>query len=129
MAMNRADVQAWLDRYVEAWKSYDREAVEALFAQHAEYRYQPWAEPVKGRDAIVKDWLNPKTRDVPGTWAAHYEAYAVDAGRAVAIGETSYFEDASQAKLSRHYWNIWTMEFDDDGRCTRFVEYFMQRKT
>ena len=37
-------------------------------------------------------------------------------------------EQAMQATELRHYWNIWTIEFDDAGRCETFVEYFMQRK-
>lgn len=130
--MTHADVQAWLDRYVDAWRTYDQAAVEGLFAEHAEYRYHPWDDPVVGRAAVVHDWLNPggsaAGRDKPGTWRAHYEPYAVGGNRAVAIGESIYYADASQATELRHYWNIWTIEFDDAGRCTDFVEYFMQRK-
>jgi len=132
MTMTHASVQAWLDGYVDAWRSYDGPAVEALFAADAEYRYQPWAEPVRGREAIVHNWLNPggspDGRDRPGTWTAHYEPYAVDGDRAVVTGETVYFTDASQATEHRHYWNIWTIEFDAAGRCTSFVEHYMQRK-
>ena len=35
--MDRSAVQAWLDRYVEAWKTYDRGQVEALFARVNRY--------------------------------------------------------------------------------------------
>ncbi|MBI3750601.1 MAG: nuclear transport factor 2 family protein [Chloroflexi bacterium] len=132
MSITHAEVRAWLDRYVEAWQSYDRAAVEALFAEDAEYRYHPWDEPVRGRDAIVHDWLNPggsaDGRDKPGTWSAYYEPYVGNGNRAVAIGESIYYADASQSNELRHYWNIWTIEFDEAGRCTSFVEYFMQRK-
>lgn len=132
MTMTHATVQGWLDRYVDAWRTYDLAAVEGLFAEDAEYRYHPWDDPVVGRDAIVHDWLYPggsaDGRDQPGTWSAHYEPYAVDGDRAVAIGESIYFADASQAAELRHYWNIWTIEFDEAGRCVSFVEYFMQRK-
>ncbi len=69
--MTHAEVQAWLDRYVEAWTSYDESAIGALFAEDAEYRYQPWGEPTVGRAAILHDWLNPggssDKRDEPGT--------------------------------------------------------------
>jgi hypothetical protein len=132
MSMTHADVQAWLDRYVEAWQSYDPEAIGALFSESAEYRYQPWGQPTVGREAIVNDWLNPSgaasSRDEPGTWSARYEPWAVDGNRAVAIGETAYFRDASQAVEERRYWNSWLLEFDDAGRCRSFVEYFMHRK-
>jgi len=132
MPMTHAAVQDWLDRYVEAWRTYDQSIVEGLFAEDAEYRYHPWDEPVRGREAIVDNWLNPSGpasgRDEPGTWKARYEPYAVDGDTAVVTGETWYYADASQAVEERHYWNIWTIEFDADGRCLSFTEYFMQRK-
>jgi len=31
----------WLDDYVAAWRSYDPEAIGALFSEDAEYRYHP----------------------------------------------------------------------------------------
>lgn len=128
--MTRDDVQAWLDRYVAAWESYDPDAIRDLFSEDAEYRYHPWDEPERGRETIVEGWLNPSgpssTRDVPGTWSARYEPYAVDGDRAVAIGETAYFEDATQANELRRYWNNWLLRFDADGRCVEFVEYYMK---
>jgi hypothetical protein len=130
--MTRDDVQGWLDRYVAAWLAYDAAAIGELFSDDAEYRYHPWDEPVRGIDAIVHDWLNPggsaDRRDKPGTWSARYEPWAVDGLRAVVIGETRYFTDASQAVEEKRYWNNWLIEFDDDGRCRSFVEYYMQRK-
>ena len=39
--MEKADTQRWLDDYVEAWKSYDREAIAALFSDDVDYRYHP----------------------------------------------------------------------------------------
>ena len=132
MTMTRADVQAWLGRYVAAWASYDPDAVRALFAEDAEYRYHPWDEPTRGREAIVRDWLEPSgavsSRDEPGTWDAHYEPYAVDGLRAVAIGETVYYADATHATELRRYSNNWLLGFDADGRCTEFVEYYMKQK-
>jgi ketosteroid isomerase-like protein len=124
--MTKDDLQAWLDRYVEAWRTYDESAIRDLFAENAEYRYHPWDEPVVGRDAIVKSWI--ENRDEPGTWTAEYEAYAVDGDRGVAIGESAYYSDASQSNELRRYWNNWLIRFDADGRCVEFVEYYMQRK-
>ena len=89
--MTRDDVQRWLDAYVDAWRTYDREAIGALFAEDARYAYQPYREPVVGRDAIVADWLDDP--DAAGSWEAQYEPYAVDGDRAVAVGESRYLED------------------------------------
>jgi hypothetical protein len=130
--MTHPEVQAWLDRYVHAWETYDEAEVRALFSEDAEYRYHPWDEPVRGRDAIVDSWLNPtgpaSSRDEPGTWTAHYEPWLVEDDRAVVIGETAYFSDATQTTELRHYWNCWQLELDADGRCRWFVEWFMQRR-
>ncbi len=130
--MTHADVQAWLDRYVEAWQTYDAASIAALFSEDAQYRYRPWGDPTVGRDAILNDWLNPagpsSSRDEPGTWSAHYEPFAVDGQRAVAVGQTAYYADATQAVEERRYWNSWLLEFDDAGRCRSFVEFYMLRK-
>ena len=56
-AMQRSDVDRWLAGYVEAWRTYDREQIAALFGADAEYRYHPHDEPIRGRDAIVRSWL------------------------------------------------------------------------
>ena len=45
--MTRDDVPRWLDRYVEAWRSYDPDAIRALFSADAEYRYHPWDAPAR----------------------------------------------------------------------------------
>lgn len=129
--MTHDDVQRWLDRYIEAWQTYDAEAIGELFAEDAVYRYSPWGEPTVGREAIVNDWLHPTPpagRDDPGTWKARYEPLVVEGDRAVAIGETWYYVDATQAEETRHYFNLWPLQFDAHGRCTEFTEYFMQRR-
>ena len=121
--MTHDDVQLWLDRYVAAWTTYDPAAIGDLFAEDATYRYHPWDdEPVTGREAIVANWL--ENRDEPGTWDAHYDAWAVEGERATAIGESRYRNpDGSFRTL---YYNLWALRFDDHGRCVDFVEYFME---
>ena len=39
--MEKADVSRWLDDYVQAWKTYDRDAIGALFSDDVSYRYHP----------------------------------------------------------------------------------------
>jgi hypothetical protein len=119
--MTRDDVNRWLARYVEAWLSYEPEAIGDLFAEAAEYRYHPWDEPLAGRAAIVADWL--ANRDEPGTYEAEYMAFAVDGDRAVATG-TSRYHGAQAAKT---YHNVYLLEFDGDGRCRSFTEFFIEQ--
>lgn len=126
--MTREDVQRWLDRYIAAWKSYDRDEIASLFSGDAEYRYHPWDEPVRGRQAIVDDWLAPdgqtSRRDAKGTYEASYEAWAVDGDRAIAVGTSDYFTDATQATRERRYHNTYLLEFDADGRCRSLTENY-----
>jgi hypothetical protein len=115
------DVQAWLDAYVEAWRTYDPESIGALFAKDATYAYHPYdegEEVLRGREAIVADWRGE--RDEPGTWEASYRPLVVEGRQAVAEGTTSYAN-------GHFYWNLWTLRFDEENRCTQYVEWFMAR--
>jgi ketosteroid isomerase-like protein len=123
MSLTHEHVQQWLDRYVDAWRTYDPDEIGDLFAENATYKYHPYdPEAVIGREAIVADWR--EDQDEPGSWTAHYEPYAVDGDRAVAIGESRYTN--ADGSLRDLYFNLWTLRFDDDGRCVDFVEYFME---
>jgi hypothetical protein len=120
--MTHDEVQGWLDRYIAAWISYDEAAIGDLFAEDATYRYHPWDEPETGRDTIIASWLH--NRDAPGTWDAHYDAWAVEGDRASAIGESRYTNPDGSFRTV--FYNNWTMRFDADGRCADFVEYYME---
>lgn len=122
-------VQGWLDAYAHAWETYDGDDVRALFSDDAEYRWHPFDDPEKGRETIVEAWLNPdgnaSSRDVPGTYKADLHPFAVDGNRAVAVGTCTYWTDTSRSKVDRIYFNNWLLEFDDDGKCSSFTEYYM----
>jgi hypothetical protein len=128
MTIDRAHVQDWLNRYVAAWKSYDPAEISALFSADAEYRYHPWDEPVRGREAIVADWVAPNgdasRRDDAGTYDASYTAWAVEGDRAVAVGTSDYYTDPSRTMRERRYHNTYLLEFDADGRCGSFTENY-----
>jgi len=131
MTLTRDTVQAWLDRYVAAWISFDPAEVGNLFAADATYRYHPADDPLVGRDAIVSSWVAPdgdtSTRDEPGTYDARYEPFAIDGQRAVAVGWSRYWTDASRSMERTTYDNCFLLEFDTDGRCRAFTEYFRER--
>jgi ketosteroid isomerase-like protein len=122
--MDRASVDRWLEHYVAAWKSYDEDAVKALFTEDAEYKWHPWDKPAVGPDAIYRGWIHPEARDEPGTYEAEYEAVAVEGSSAVATGTSTYFESPG-GPVRTTYYNCFVMEFEGD-RCKRFVEWFME---
>jgi hypothetical protein len=130
--MDRAAAQDWLDRYVSAWLTYERDDIASLFADDVTYRYHPWGDPVTGREAVVASWLgepgsgDASTRDAPGTYDASYAPVAVDGDIVVATGTSSYRDDP-EGPVVRVYANCFVMRFDADGRCRDFVEYYARQ--
>jgi len=124
--MDRQDFQDWLDRYVDAWKTYIPDRIGALFSEDAEYRYHPQDEPERGRDQIVSNWL--ETRDEEGTYDAEYHPLAIDPdGTHVASGWSRYFETPG-GTMRDEYWNVYVLRFNDAGECTSFTEYWIQNR-
>jgi len=130
--MDHQTAQDWLDRYVEAWLSYDRSDIAALFSEDASYRYHPYDEPIVGRDDVVASWLGESdseeasTRDAPGTYEATYAPVAVDGDTVVATG-TSRYSEVPGGPVIRTYENCFVMRFDSEGRCREFTEYYIKR--
>jgi ketosteroid isomerase-like protein len=130
--VQRADVDRWLEDYVEAWTTYDRERIRALFSDDVEYRYHPYDDPVRGSDAVAEAWLGEgehqgaSTRDEEGTYEAAYRAVAVDGDVAVATGVTKY-RPKPGGPVDKVYDNCFVMRFDSAGRCREFTEWYEQR--
>jgi hypothetical protein len=115
--MTPEDVQSWLDAYVAAWRSYDPKAIGELFSDDASHAFHPYDDPLVGRAAIVESWRDDP--DPPDSWEAAYRPLLVEGERAITVGETRYANGDVYA-------NLWELEFDRGGRCTKFVEWFMK---
>jgi SnoaL-like domain len=121
--MERKQVAEWLQRYTEAWKSYDRTAIASLFSPDVRYRYHPFDDPITGRAAIVSSWLDDQ--DDRGTYDGSYAPVAVDGDTAVARGSSTYLDE--EGRIRTVYDNIFVMRFAEDGTCREFTEWFMER--
>jgi hypothetical protein len=124
--MERATVVGWLQAYMHAWESYSPNAIGALFSESATYSFHPYDEPVVGRQAIIESWL--KDPDAAGTFTANYEPIAIDGNTAVVTGRSTYFKDSSRTELTKEWDNIFVIEFDTDGRCSSFREWYVARR-
>ena len=126
----RDHVAQWLDDYVAAWKSYDREAIGALFSEDARCRYHPYDGPIIGRAAIVESWFGAGEgapgKDREGTYEGVYEPVAIDGDLAVVTGVSTYAAEPG-GPVTEVYDNCWLVRFDGDGLCREFVEWFMKR--
>ena len=121
--MDERAVVAWLDGYSQAWGTYDPTQIGALFSEDAEYHYDPFQQPVRGRDAIVADWL--KDRDEAGTYEGRYRPVLVAGDQAVARGYSRYFD--TNGAVRDEYDNLFLLRFDADGRCVEYREWYMRK--
>jgi hypothetical protein len=130
--MDHKTARAWLDRYVQAWITYEPDDIARLFSEDVIYRYHPYDEPIVGRDAVVASWLgddasgDASTRDAPGTYEAEYAPVAVDGDTVVATG-TSRYRDVPDGPVVRTYANCFVMSFDAECRCREFTEYYLRQ--
>ena len=117
------DMQGWLDRYVEAWRTNDPTMIGALFTEDVVYHADPFGEPLRGRQAIVEAWL---AEEMPTSFWTEYRPELVDGNRALASGQTEYFNQDG----SRHsFWaNVFLLSFDDAGRCREYREWYMKKR-
>ncbi len=111
-------VQAWVDGYVRAWNSNDPTVIGGLFTEDAAYYTEPYSQPWRGRDQIVRQWLDRK--DEPGETQFRWRPLTVSQELAVVQGTTVY------RSPPRTYSNLWVIRLDPEGRCTEFTEWWMQ---
>lgn len=114
--------QRWLDAYVSAWRSYDEDAIRALWSAEAIW-YRPFGVRARGRDAITAEWMAEEHLFEKGGYDAHYEPIAIDDGYVVTHGRTHFYHPAS-GETRGVFDNIWLLRFDAEGRCSEFHEWY-----
>lgn len=119
--MDADALRSWVDRYRVAWESNEPDDIAGLFTEDATYATDPYSEPWRGRDAIVKEWLDAK--DEPGQTEFRSEVMAIDDDLGFVRGWTTYLDPPE-----RTYSNLWVIRLDDDGRCSEFVEWYMKHR-
>jgi ketosteroid isomerase-like protein len=115
--VDRSDVEAWVDRYVQAWGSNDPAEIGALFTEDARYYTAPHRPPWEGRRDIVEGWLD--RRDESGTWSFRYEVLAV-------CDDLGFVRGWTESRDDHDYSNLWVIRQEEDGRCSEFVEWWME---
>ena len=114
-AVDRADVAAWVDRYVAAWRTAGVAPLTELFAADARYVVSPWRAPIVGLDAIGAFW--EAGRDgADEAFDLTYEVVAVD-------GDTGVVRVAVDYAAGDRWRDLWVVRFDPEGRCAEFEEW------
>jgi hypothetical protein len=121
-AMELADLVSWLDRYFGAWASNDPDEVAALFAEDAVYSWGPFRESARGREAIVRAWVEG---GVPDDLHLEYEALATAGRRGIAHWRSAFrSKEGSRVEMD----GILVCDFDELGRCTLHREWYSERE-
>ena len=118
---DRAAVQRWIESYLAAARTDDRERIESLFADDALYFDGPFGEPWKGHDQIVAQWVAQS--DAEYEFEVDHRVVAVDGAMGVAEIEYRY---TGGPGTPRTYRNVWLLELDDGGRAKLFKDYWIE---
>jgi uncharacterized protein (TIGR02246 family) len=109
-------VTTWIDGYIRAWNSNDPAAIGALFTGDVEYYTAPFRQPWRGREQVVKSWLENK--DEPGETTFEWRPVVVTDDVAIIQGTTTYPDHT--------FSNLWVVRLDAEDRCREFTEWWME---
>ncbi len=118
--MTENDVRTWMEGYIKAWNSNDREDIGSLFTNKGNYFTAPYRQPWSGRENIIDGWLDRK--DEPGEFEFDYEVMGVSGETGFVRGWTKY------VKEDKDYSNLWIIRLDDNGQCYEFIEWWMRNR-
>ncbi len=116
--MEVEDLEVWMGGYLTAWESNDPGDIGSLFTEDALYYTAPFREPWRGGEGIVAGWL--EHRDEPDEWTFRWEVLAIADDLGLVRGWTTYTDPPTA------YSNLWVIRLADGGRCSEFVEWWME---
>lgn len=109
--MDDEDVRRWVKEYERAWRELDDAAVTRLFTDGAHYLNSPYEVPRVRHEAIAAEWNDPRP------FILAVESITASGSHAVVRVKVNYSEP------NQEYADLWELDFADDGRVERFVEW------
>ncbi len=122
--LTREHFQQWMETYGRASAEDDPRASANLFAEHAAYYENPFAEPIAGREAIFDYWNKgaQTLKDKEST----FELLSVNGHSGIAHWQSKFTVIESGKRLALDC--VFIVEFDDDGLCQTFREWWHTRE-
>ncbi len=111
----------WLQRFADAWRSGDPDAVAGLFAAGALYQDAPFSDPLEGIDAI-RDYWAQGVRHSRGDAEFQADVLAVGDGAGIAHWRAEFTSEPAEHRVQLD--GILVARLDDAGRCTEFREWW-----
>lgn len=125
MTLDHAAATDLLERYGQAWRTFDGDAWTDLFTDDVEYHEEPFEAPMVGHNAVRAYLLEAAEHqsDVDFTVERHW----VVAPTVLAAWHASYVRrtDSARVRLA----GFMTLEIADDGRISRFREWWHRRES
>lgn len=112
-----ADIQDWIDRYVDAWRSSDSAKLANIFSNDISYRVSPWKPPLKGLLELEKFWEQARTGPDEIFELQSY-IVAIEDKIAVVRIEVKYANDTPS-----DWRDLWIITFDENSLCVSFEEW------
>jgi len=111
-----------LERYGQAWETFDRDAWVDLFTDEAEYHGDPFGAPLVGHNALRAFLLESARtqRDVDFTVERHWVS-----GSTVLAAWHASWTDRGDGRVVR-WAGFLTAEVESDGRIGRFREWALE---
>jgi SnoaL-like protein len=123
--MDREQLKAWLDAYGRAWETRDPEAVGKLFSKDATYQETPFAEPLRGREAIVNYW-SEKVQQRQEQPRFGYEILAVNGALGIAHWWASFIR--IKTKIPVKLDGIFLLRLGPGSLCSALREWWVLRE-
>ena len=118
--METTTLRSWMDAYGRAWIGRNPRAAANLFAEDGTYQVTPFAEPIRGRSAILDYWTHvaETERDIQ----FGYEVLALTPEVGIARWWASFLivPQGLQTKLD----GIFLIALDADSRCKSLREWW-----
>ncbi|OQY85124.1 MAG: hypothetical protein B6D40_04150 [Anaerolineae bacterium UTCFX3] len=116
---------AWMTEYGRASAENDPQASANLFAPDARYYESPFDEPMVGRDAIYEYW-NKGAQNLKDKKSS-FEILSVTGNTGIARWQSSFTVVESGERLALDC--LFVVEFNADGLCQTFREWWHMRET
>ena len=125
MTLDHATAADLLERYGQAWETFDGDSWADVFTDDIEYHEDPFDPPMVGHNAVRAYLLEASERqqDVEFTVERHW----VVVPTILAVWHASYVRrtDLARVRLA----GFMTMEIAADGRIARFREWWHRRES
>jgi hypothetical protein len=118
--MDESALQSWLAAYGQAWERKDTKTFVMLFAPDVRYHWTPFEEPKQGREQLAQAVELAVGRQEAIKFSS--KVLCVDGQKGLAHWHCSFDRAPTGQRVDLD--GIFEMEFDADGRCSVFREWW-----